>query len=227
MIRGLWSAVGGMMSRELKQDVITHNLANAGTAGFRRRTVAFHSETPSFGDALQNAAGSNIPAASAAIPYAQEFKDTAPGAFQQTDNQLNVAIEGDGYFMVEDRGMRSLTKNGAFVVGSDGTLMTSSGESVLGERGTIKVSGSSDIQIDPRGNVIADGQTVDTLKVVSSSGTPIDSPVVRQGELEMSNVNPVIEMVDLISNLRAYETNQKVVQSIDHTLDKLINEAGR
>ena len=238
MIRGLTSAARGMIQQSAKQDIIAHNLANIATPGFKSRRAAAHDFAAVFGaqSAAQRptAAGNPRPALAAPVadPVLVTSRSQAQGSLQRTGTKTDLAIEGPGFFIVDGPGGSSMTRNGSFTLNAVGELVTSAGENVLGEAGPIKV-GSADWSIDSSGAVIVDGAVVDRLRIVISSdeGQTVnaapDERRVTQGAVESSNVAAVGEMVATIANMRAYEANQKVIQSIDQTLDKLINEAGR
>lgn len=239
MIRGLTSAARGMFQQSVKQDIIAHNLANIATPGFKGRRAAAHDFSAVFGaqSATVNqprAAGNQRQAWAAPVanPVLVTSRLEAQGLLQRTGNKTDLAIEGPGFFVVEGPTGSTMTRNGSFALNATGELVTSEGENVLGEAGPVKV-GSADWSIDSSGAVVVDGAVVDRLRIVASSPDGGTSDVadadrrVTQGVVESSNVAAVREMVATIANMRAYEANQKMIQSIDQTLDKLINEAGR
>ena len=240
MIRGLTSAARGMIQQSAKQDIIAHNLANIATPGFKSRRAAAHDFAAVFGTqsaAVRRAQSAGNPrrpalAAPVADPVLVTNQSRTQGSLQRTGTNTDLAIQGPGFFVVEGPGGSSLTRNGSFTLNGAGELVTSTGENVLGEAGPIKV-GSANWSIDSSGAVIVDGAIVDRLRIVTSTperGTTSPAPAERsvtQGAIESSNVAAVREMVATIANMRAYEANQKAIQSIDQTLDKLINEVGR
>jgi len=243
MIRGLRTAAAGMAAESAIQDVIANNIANASAPGFKRR-AAIHQ---TFDTALtaELARSSRMDdkenrVARPISPVVAEAVDTSPGSFTQTGNHLDFALEGPGYFVLESTQGHVLTRNGSFTANEGGELISSSGLRVLGTNGPIRVP-SGEWSVDSQGNVVSKGSVVDTIKTampgsVSVSGgdglvraatlLPSTSKI-RQGELELSNVDVVREMVTMISNMRAFERNQKVIQSIDSTLGTLVNEVSR
>jgi flagellar basal-body rod protein FlgF len=234
MIRGLVSAARGMLQQTFKQDVIANNLANVSTTGYKRRTIAFSS----FASALaqessrESAGGSPRLEAAVADPRVTTHQDESQGALQMTGDKTNLAINGPGFFVVQSSGGQELTRNGSFTLNGQGEIITPSGAKLMGKAGPIKVD-APNWQIDSSGRVISGGTTLDHLKIVARDQTGVTTDVpdgqirVVQGSLETSNVSPMREMINMIANLRAYEANQKSIQAIDHTLDKLINEAGK
>lgn len=234
MVRGLTSSASGMIAQMAGQDITANNLANVNTSGYKR-------DIPSFQAMLTSAVG----AAPTVHVTAGGGVDFSQGALQTTGSKLNFALEGDGFFTVQTANGPAYTRDGAFTVKTDGSLVTLSGDSVLGAAGPIKI-GKGEIAVDPSGTVSQNGVAVDTLKIarfanqngltklggnlwsaggqapVAATGTSV-----RQGYLESSNVNSVSEMVTMISDYRTFEASSKAVQAADSTLDKCVNEVGR
>jgi flagellar basal-body rod protein FlgF len=226
MINALFTAASGMVAQSIKQDVIANNIANAQTPGFKRERVI----STSFQEALQKSvADIEARKASPATPFqamgvrAEAANDTSEGPIRPTGNNLQFAIEGAGTFEVGSGDSVRQTRNGSFTVDSDGELATPDGEKVQGKSGAIKLP-VGDWSVSPTGAVLSKGAEVDQIKI---NGAEAGKTQVAQGYLEESNVSVIREMVDMISNLRSYEANQKVVMSVDGTLDKMINEVGK
>lgn len=234
MIRGITSSTQGMMAQMAAQDITANNLANVNTSGFKR-------EVPAFVGFLSTAQG----AAPTSAIDAQAGTDLAQGPLQQTDDKMNFALEGAGFFVVQTPQGPAYTRDGAFTLAADGTLTSVSGDPVLGANGPIRLSPGT-FSVDERGEITQNGRVVDALKVVTFAqpeglrklggnllAAPFAQPQaapqarVRQGYLEGSNVNAVREMVDMISGYRAFEASQKAVLAQDETLEKLVNEVGR
>lgn len=223
-----------MLQQTYKQDVISNNLANVSTSGYKRRTIAFSSFASALAQESSREISKGSPNLEAAVgdPRIATHQDDAQGALQTTGSNTDFALDGPGFFVVQSTTGQELTRNGSFTLNKQGEILTPSGAQLMGQTGPIKVN-PSNWQIDPSGRVISDGAAVDHLKIVQrdASGGTSDVPDgqvrVVQGALESSNVSSLREMISMIANLRAYEANQKSIQSIDHTLDKLINEAGR
>ena len=228
MIRALYTAASGMVTQSLKQDVIANNIANAQTSGFKKERVV----SWSFAEALDNTMGkfdakrrpayANSPVAGVTVT-AEESADDTQGQLTPTGNNLDFAIDGPGSFELQTASGTKQTRQGNFMVNSSNQLCTMDGSLVLGQSGPIQIpEGKWDVGRD--GTINVDGYAVDTIKI---SGADPTKTQLLQGHLENANVSIVTEMVGMIANMRSYEANQKVVQSIDHTLDKLINEAGK
>lgn len=254
MLRTLWTAATGMQSMTLKVDVIANNLANVNTTGFKRNRADFQ-------DLLyQNlrpagtsaAAGSEIPTGiqlgHGSRPVATQ-KIFVQGDYQQTGNQLDLAIEGDGFFQVtQPNGTIAYTRAGSFKVNSQGQVVTSDGF-LLEPAITIPTDAISiAVGTDGTVSVLQAGQaaatelgTIELTKFINpaglqaigrnlyletaASGAPQAGTAgedglgtIAQGFLEMSNVNVVDEMVNMITAQRAYEINSKAIQTADDML---------
>ncbi len=217
MIRALYTASSGMVAQTIKQDVIANNIANAQTSGFKRRRV----EMMSFADVLSRQAKfvplnhrtsyPDSPVAPA-IVVASERADQSQGTIHNTGDKFDLAIDGPGTFEVESDSGTRLVRGGSFRLNDRRELCTPDGAVLIGSSGPIQI---------PEGEWTI---TSDRLKL---HGAQVEKTKVMQGYLESSNVNIVNEMVSMISNMRSYEANQRVITSVDHTLDKLINEVGR
>jgi len=241
-----------MQSQQLNLDVISNNLANVNTTGYKRNKIEFQDllyQTVRSPGTVQGG-GNTVPTGlqighgAKAVSTAKIFTD---GELTRTDDRLNVAIHGDGFFEVQmPDGSRAFTRDGAFKTTSDGRVTTSDGYPVLGGFQPIP-AGTTGISISPNGDVTTEGpggnqnfritmvrfanpSGLSSLgrnlyKESESSGTAeAGSPgengfgTLQQGYLEMSNVKVVEEMVNLIVAQRAYEVNSKAVQASDEMM---------
>lgn len=267
MHRGLYSAASAMLVQERMGDVVANNLANVNTAGFRGRIAVNKAFPEVLMDRLEKLDPGEgrmevvppegvifrgrVPIGD--IPLANVLSETAmkksEGSLRITENPFDVALQGDGFFSVQDNnGNVFYTRSGQFQIGADGRVITHDGMSVLGQGGPLEVGEASIIEFDDSGQLIVDGEVVDTLQVVTfdkatllkqegksllsetaDSGTPInmDEVQVRSGALEMSNVNVVEEMVRMIEAHRAYESASRAVTAHDETTGRLISTFGR
>lgn len=222
MIRGLDSAAAGMLVRVDQQDVITNNLANVNTPGYRRKVPTLSS----FGSALKTAATTEDTPTASVVPTLRVSEDTRPGTMIRTGSTSDIALDGPGFFVLQTNGGEQQVRGGSFHLDSSGKLVSSHGYPVMGEKGTIQVSG--DWSIDADGSVISGGAVVDKLRIDKGNGAEPEVPTrVISGSLEQSNVNTVQEMVSMITVMRAYESCQKTIQSLDQTLDKVINQMAK
>ena len=180
--------------------------------------------------------------------WTERSLDIAIDDFEGDDS----ASRARSFFTVEPQGAqagaagRRYTRDGSFVVGVDGILRTQGGDAVLGVGGARITLAGDDCTVSKDGTVMQGGAVVGRLLITSfedphelrkvggnlleATGAAVEAPfvgVLRQGYLEQSNVSVVSEMVDMITVMRAYEANQKMVLFIDETLDKACNELGR
>jgi len=170
------------------------------------------------------------------------------GLLSKSDGPLDLAILGEGFFAVRTPAGERYTRCGIFALDATNTLVTAEGFPVLDTTGNPIVIEGYDISIDEAGNISVDGSAVAQLRLVAFAdnsellreGTKLyaatpeagdPAPVTRtdicQGYTEMSNVEPVLEMTNLISIMRTYEANQKMLQAHDQMLDKAVNEIAR
>lgn len=231
MINGLYSSSAGMLGQLEQQDAITNNLANANTPGYKRSSVSFAavSERVTIEEIGRAEAPSKKVPCVIPIPFSKT--DRSQGIMQDTANPTNLAIDGPGYFVVSNGRSQELTRRGNFTLNGSGQLSTTDGSLVIGQNGPIRVS-SANWSVDPNGTVKVNGAAIDRLRIISGNQTRSadgQQPVGRilQGQLENSNVSVVNEMVSMLTALRSYEANQKSIQSIDQTLEKIINIGGR
>jgi flagellar basal-body rod protein FlgF len=241
MISGLYTAAAGMSSLLYKNDVVANNLANANTTGFKQQ-AAF---SRAYLDYLKNDQGQ--PFVNERIKTDEVWTNFGQGALVKTNNDLDLALEGKGFFALETPGGVRYTRNGSFTLNESGELVDQQGNHVLGQQGKIKLN-KERITVTPDGFLSQEGGMVDRLKIVNFQEPVQLSPVgynlykpsetvkidtkpfscsVNQGFLEASNVNSVESMVAMISYLRNYEADSKAVQAIDQTLDKAVNQVGR
>ena len=171
------------------------------------------------------------------------------GSIRQTGNSLDFALEGNGFFCVETpAGVEQYTRKGNFKLNGEGELVTQNGLTVLRNGGgNIKINGKN-VTIDEKGTISVDGASVGTLKLVDfdppyslikaggSLFIPADSAItateaaevkVIQGSVELSNVDPIKVMTEMIEVHRAFESYQKIIRSMDEVVSESINEVGR
>jgi len=233
MLRGLYSSAAGMIGQLVQQDVIANNLANVNTSGFKRSSVSFSALVEQAGGAgdgapISEAAGVSVPLV---IPVPLARQDTSQGVMGGTVAPTNLAIDGPGYFVVRTPHGDRFTRSGNFRLDTSGRLVAPNGDELLGGKGPIRIPGN-DWAIDPDGGIRVGGIVVDKIRIEPGEGNPKGTGAslrgrVIQGRLECSNVNAIQEMVSMIATLRIYEANQRAVQSLDQTLDKVINQTGR
>lgn len=187
-----------------------------------------------------------LPEARRLVEVHSTYVDWTPGPIQVTNNPLNVAIEGQGFFVVQTpRGIR-LTRQGQFHLDGQGRLVNSSGFPVIGSNGNVirVLPSGGPIRISQNGLVLQGNQPLGQLQVVTVADVKalrkegaslfyvpenvqvqtLLTPQLLPGAIEASNVNLAKEMVDLISSTRHFEANQRVVQSFDQLTHRLVTE---
>lgn len=256
MVRGLFTGWTGMLSEQKRLDVISNNLANSATVGFKKEGVtnqAFHDLlTIKVRDESEDFKSKEIGTMSLGTKIGEIYTNYDQGSFRETGNTYDLAIEGEGFFQmsVVDRSGTEhtrFTRAGQFTITKDGYIVDVDGNHVMSESGYLQVPvDAGNVVIDISGAVYADGEQVDQLilkdfenynylkKVGSTMYEPIDgatekeaSGLIRQGYTEQSNVNVVSEMVNMIAITRAYEAGQKVIQTVDTTLELAATSVGR
>jgi flagellar basal-body rod protein FlgF len=239
MIRGLYVAAEGMLARQKAQDVIASNLANANTTGFKADQPVFETTLERTLTITEGDNCTPIGSLSSGAVLSATFTDLSPGAIQTTGNPFDMAIEGEGFFVVQTPNGERYTRNGAFSLNSEGMLVTRDGLPVLGTRGPIQIPPKLELFFGEDGQISAGGSVIDRLLIVNGNLTKepsgwfigvagtISEPKVRSGALEASNVNIVREMVAMIEWMRVYEAHQKVIHAQDEALGRAVNDMAR
>ncbi|HZP04924.1 MAG TPA: flagellar basal-body rod protein FlgF [Terracidiphilus sp.] len=235
MDSGYYSACTALVSRTQELDTIANNLANASTAGYRAQKNVFSSVLADAGNATAsplNAAINNYGILSGTT------LDLSQGALQKTGNDLDMAIQGPGYFVVQTANGPVYTRNGSFQVSARGQLVTSAGDAVMGDKGVINML-PGPVSISADGTISSNGAVAGKLRIVefppntnltSAGGTYYAAPAktaqpatnsdVRQGMLESSNVNPITGMVELVTAQRSAEMMQRALSIFNSEIDK-------
>jgi flagellar basal-body rod protein FlgG len=240
----MYSAVSGNLAAMRRLDVISNNLANVNTPGYKKDKMSFE------GLLAGNINPPAVPQSMTADPILQKeniFIDYASGPISQSSNPLDLALDGDGFFAVTTPEGTAYTRQGNFRSSADGTLVTVDGYPVQNSSGSpLRVQGGR-VEIDAKGSVTVDGAQIGTLSVVdfekpyalTKTGNalfvptdpqitpqPAKSPVL-QGYLEGSNVESISEMVQLIETNRFFEACSKVIKGFDDMAAKAANELGK
>jgi flagellar basal body rod protein FlgG len=245
---GIYQSAASMSALERWQDTVSQNISSSQLPGYRERTTAFSAQEAGqiqlgTGLSSQDTAQTTVfPKASAGINF-------LPGEAQATGRDLDVSIQGEGFFEVQgDNGQKVYTRDGDFQVRPDNTLTNAAGQEVLSSSGspiTLLPSGGSPM-IGTDGSISQNGTVIAKLSVqkfadnasliagpngtytapAGSAPTPVDKPELLQGYLEGSNVSPMHEMVDLITISRAYEANQKMITTTDQEMQKTFDALG-
>jgi flagellar basal-body rod protein FlgF len=235
---GVYAALSGMRARLEDLDRLASDLANVGTSGYKtERAATSAAERPSFRSVLDSAVDATT---------GSTRVDFRPGTIGSTGRDLDVAIEGRGFFAVSTPGGERYTRNGAFTRREDGVLTIADGSPVLGTAGEIRV-GRGQISVSEDGTVKAGDVIAGKLRVVDfpnpadaqrESGvrfraaagvTPDDIPArVISGSLEQANVSMVDRMAALTDLTRSFEALQRGVSVLMNDVDgRAITELGR
>ncbi|HOD65421.1 MAG TPA: flagellar hook-basal body protein [candidate division Zixibacteria bacterium] len=240
MIKGLFRSASGMLPAIKRQETIANNVANANTAGFKKDAV--------FTKELSRAQRKLVPVKSDwEQPMVDEvYTNFEGGSFSRTDNPLDLAIDGDGFFTVQlPDGRTALTRSGAFSINRDGLMALADGSTLLAEGGPVEV-GNGKLTVTAAGQIEVDGSAVGQVRPVTTAdvgalekigaslfavpeGTeliPVEHAEIRQGYVEESNVDIVREMIDMIVAFREYEANARAVTTQDQSLDNLFRRVG-
>ena len=256
MLKGLYTAYTGMLNEQNRMDVMTNNLANSATIGYKKEgstsqsfsdVLAYKIKDTSESVNLAKKVGTNNPG----VKIGENYTDYTQGAFKSTGNTYDLALSGDGFFSIEftnksDETSTKYTRDGSFTLNNEGYMVTADGDFVLGEKGKIKLDPLKDSSIDETGTIFQNNVAVDQLKLTDFEDynylqhygenlyEPVEGAVIQDanikvfsGYLEASNVQVVQEMVDMISITRAYESSQKVIKTYDASLEIAVNQLGK
>lgn len=257
MVKGLYTAYTGMINQQHRMDVLTNNLANADTNGFKKEgatsqsfdsVLAYKIKDASEGYHLAKRIGVNRPG----VKIGEGYTDFSQGPLKTTANTFDLALTDAGFFAVEftnKAGESSVkyTRDGNFTLTQEGELVTQDGDKVLNKEGKpVVINPLLPTEINTSGQMIQNGKVVATIQVTDFEdynylkryGENFYEPVegakekaavgeVYSGYLETSNISVVTEMVNMITVARAYDSNQKVITTYDGTLDIAANQLGR
>lgn len=257
MLKGLYTAYTGMINEQNRLDTMTNNLANASTVGFKKEGTTSQSfddiltvkiKDASVGVKTVQRVGTNSPG----VKIGENYTDFSQGSFRVTGNTFDLALAGEGFFAIEytnKAGETSTmyTRAGQFTLNKEGYLVNPDGDYVLDvNEQRIKLNTLQDAVINSGGMISQNGNVVAQIQVadfedynyLEKYGETMYKPVegaakvdgtaeVKSGYLEMSNVQVVSEMVNLISITRAYESNQKIIQTYDGSLEIAVSQLGR
>jgi flagellar basal-body rod protein FlgF len=238
MAGGIYVALSGMRTRSEQLDRLAADIANAATAGYKAERAGAVAVNRPFQAVLESAVDT------APLPVKIDFR---PGVIASTGRDLDVAVDGNGFFAVQTPTGTSYTRNGHFERKADGTLVTGDGMPVLGESGPIKL-GSGTVAIASDGTVSSGGAVAGKLQVVDftnyqgltreengrfraasgETGKPVTQNLVRAGALEQANVSVVDRMASLSEVTRGFEALQRGLTLMANDIDgRAISELGR
>ncbi len=263
--KGIYTALSGAMAQNQRLETIANNIANANTTGFKKDEQVFREyltaneklpdvmqvpRVPASVESFYDMQGGDKAFAESVGTYSNQSQ----GALKNTGGNLDLALEGQGYFEVLTPGGVRFSRNGSFKTDNDGRLVTSDGHPVL-SAGTgdpaqraIRLTGRN-VTVSYSGEVYDNGQPVGQLSIVNVANpdalqkqgsslyamkAPYNAPVLRandikvhQGFVEMSNVNIVEEMTNMISATRTFEAAQRAMKAFDSMDERLVNDVPR
>ncbi len=244
MAEGLYTALSGAVAQEQALEVIANNLANVSTQGFKGDSVQFK----------EVLAQNHTDAQNAHVQVAEVFHDFSQGTLKNTQGRMDLALRGDGFFVVEGPQGEMLTRNGAFTLRGDGYIQNADGMLVQGQNGAMRVDPGARVRFDSFGSLFVTppgigaspmGETMqDRVRVVNvddpqklqraghglwdlGGAQPVrgNTPI-EVGALEQSNVNAISMMTKLIQVQRAYESYNRSIQQIHGTEQKAASQLG-
>lgn len=241
MLTGICQIARKGLLSQLKLDMVSNDLANVGTFGYKRNGVVFSLSLPK--EAEGEVPDYGLP------PYGlKTFIDFTQGPYRQTGNPLDLAIKGNGFFVVSSREGNLYTRRGDFQLDAQGRIVTQDGRPLLGEGGPITVTGE-EIHVDEEGNVYSGQEPLGKLRIVrfddpnilekvegsyfrprdptlADIEKPAEGVEIWSGYLELSNVNVVYSMVEMLSILRGFEAYKNVMQALREADLKSAEEVG-
>jgi flagellar basal-body rod protein FlgF len=234
MVKGIYLAARGMQARMKNLEVVANNLANLNTTGFKEE-IPFSMIMNQYGKV-----------------ELQQNTDFEQGNLMQTANPLDMAISGNGYFVVQTPNGTELTRNGNFKISDEGYLVDQDGNKVMGNNGAVYLDNlttaqKKTISISKTGEISLGQDVIDNL-TIAKMNDPQEAPrttgvnfsadgvgyqiaqqgdyTVRQGYLEESNVNPIKEMETMIQLNNEYDSAHRIINYLDKSLDEA-NQVGK
>lgn len=233
---GMIEGTETMLAQERRLDQIANNLANVNTAGYKKEDITFWEMMFRTADRRARV-GKGL----------QVLTDQQQGSADQTNNPLDFAITGEGFFKIQTPAGVRYTRNGNFTLNSQGQLSTADGHLVLGDGGPITLP-NENVQVGRDGLITADGQQLNRLSVVNFADLkglekegnslfrpkdatvaelPLELANVQQGFLEGANVNTVSQLTEMIDVQRAYQSQQKAIQTTDEIDQQSTSRVGK
>jgi flagellar basal-body rod protein FlgF len=237
MDAAMYKALSGAIVQIRKLEAASQDLANVNTSGYKGQRLAFNEVL-----AVRLSPGMR---SGGFVAVGDQRTNFLQGMHQSTENPFHLAIDGEGYFVIETPRGERYTRSGGFTLSADGTVITPQGEPLLGEGGPIQVLGGK-IDIGMDAIVRSDNAEVGKLRIVrflddrqvAKEGAnlfrsevenveEIVTPRVIQGNLEQSNVSPIDSMVSMITIQRQFEAYERAMKLMDGATQKMIADASR
>ena len=257
MVKGLYTAFTGMVNEEKRLETLANNLANASTVGYKKEGATSQAFSDMLAYRIKDITVpthvSGLGDVTLGVKIGETYTNYDQGSLQVTDKKSDIAIS---FTNRAGQTSIKYTRDGAFSVDNEGYFRTGDGDYLLNMNGAlnsannqanyVRIDPTQDYTINSQGFITQNGQIVGQIGVVDFAdydflskygenlydlvpgGQIIASgALIEQGALEMSNVNVVDEMVNMIAIQRAYETGQKMIQTEDSTLEKAVTQVGR
>lgn len=249
MVRGFYNAASGMLTQQRKLNVMLSNVANVSTAGYKKDVVT----SVPFGEHLvtrieeyNQAQGPDIGEKHYIRTTDDVYTIQEQGILEPTGRSVDMAIVGEGFFLVGDEENRALTRNGQFEVDAEGYLYLPQLGRVQGESGEIAV-GTSSFSVTVDGSLYVGGELIDKLLIVMDND-PVNMEksgegffaaddyivledntgyAIKQGYIERSNVDMAEEMTRIIAAQRSFQSCAQVIKTYDEMSTKSINELAK
>lgn len=237
MDAAMYKALSGAVVEMRRLETASQDLANINTAGYKGQRLAFSEVL------AKRSAPDDRPGGFVAV--SGQRTNLNQGALEGNGNPLHLALEGDGYFVVQTARGERYTRNGNFTLRADGTMITPGGDPVLGDGGPIQLSGATMV-VAADGTVSSDNNLIGQLRIVRfkdaakaekeganlfrsdrANITDAGDARVAQGHLEQSNVGAVDSMVALISINRQFESYQRAMKLLDSVTEKMLSDSAR
>jgi flagellar basal-body rod protein FlgF len=241
MDNSLLISLSHQVAAQRAMDVIANNLANMSTGGYKRESLKFEeymkaSLPASYQKGMQN------------IGFVRDVgttREMAEGPLKTTGNPLDLAVSGDGYFIVQTPRGDRYTRNGHFTLNGDGQIVSADGYVLQGDGGAIAITAEDgDVRIAADGTVSGNQGQIGKIRVVdfandraltkegdslyatTQAPTDVTMPTMTQGMLETSNVEPVVEMTNMINVMRTYQAVANIITNQENLKLKAVNKLG-
>ena len=247
MFQGFYNLASGMLTQNRNLDVISNNITNSLTPGFKKDTMTsstFQEEMIARTGNLDKSTPQTLNSMAMMRVATGTVTDFQQGQLEETGNALDVALTSDGFFQIQTENGYVYTRNGSFSIDDQGYLALSEVGRVMGNNGAIYL-GTDEIQIDSSGTIsLPDGTVAGTIAVVNfedktqlekaengvftanAQGNAINGTM-TQGSVEQSNVDAIDEMIGMMESQRALQSAAQVLKIYDEMMSKAVNDIGQ